>query len=110
RTDCSTTTPSAPLLWLRDIFLMAQPPLLTRRGILSIQHSYLLRGAGWSRGRNSVVFCAHFERHIDDLGKVPRRAAGGLGDLFAAAETVGDDQCVFGWCLHTARKNTPRAL
>src|SRR5262249_16766884 len=31
--DARSTTPSAPLRWLRDIFLMAQPPLLTRRGL-----------------------------------------------------------------------------
>ena len=30
------TTPSSPLLWLRGFFLMAQPPLLKRRGILAL--------------------------------------------------------------------------
>src|SRR5262245_63551671 len=41
--DTRTTTPSAPLRWLRDIFLMAQPPLLTRRGLNLESHNSRLR-------------------------------------------------------------------
>src|SRR6058998_3661153 len=38
-----STTPSAPLRRLRDILLMAQPPLLTRRGLRQPHHVSLDR-------------------------------------------------------------------
>ena len=36
------------------------------------------------------------ECHLQDFGQVHRAAAAGLGDLFAAAKAVGDDERVFG--------------
>ena len=43
------------------------------------------------------------ERELEDFGQVERAARRALGDLFAATETVGDDEPI-GWRLADGRQ------
>ena len=46
------------------------------------------------------------ERHLEDLRQVHRLAIGGLGDLLAATEAVGDDEGVLIGAARTVGSST----
>src|SRR5205807_9428893 len=45
------------------------------------------------------------QRHLDDLGQVQGLAVRHLGDLLAATEAIGDDQCVPGGRPHRRQQD-----
>src|SRR5882672_11481319 len=65
------TTPSAPLRWLRSIFLMAQPPLLSEEGNTLGQFIHTFVSACSRNSRLDFYETTNHRRQLEDVQNSP---------------------------------------
>src|SRR5436309_15637145 len=97
RRPAELTTPSAPLLWLRGIFLMAQPSLLCEEGNMT-HSSYVQTATSSTFGGDVAVLCLLWLRtkHVERFELAVQDRIGSLEPVPTGTACCVDAAKIFG--------------